>query len=765
VILDNANASSPEPSYEKGHDSLSRQSHDLLIKRHQHDESVVVKVKQDDTMSKLAQTYLGQDANIHQIYNYVIKVGKENNIRNLNHIEPGQTLYFPPIQNQKHADQDNLHPRGLKSVEAPLCAKPADPAAKFGAAGKPLLALPGDHAAKTGPDRKPLVDQPAEPAAKTLPDRKPIVDQLADGSGQESDDIKPLVSRQGADALGVLPPDRESPLAAIGHGMEDELTDNTLGLLGSFSVGAAAVAASKFLPGWGKWAMAGVGAATAAYETYEHGGELAKSAQVESNVSAYSAAELKQSNDTLHNFGRGISDFSAGVIGGGLAGLATSALRSGGLGFAGSSLSKIRLSGSPLYEKSLPPGMPKAGLTAPGRQISLEAPPRQLLLTGPKNAEPAPGKQLALAGPENAANPGALPRSVIALPGLEQATGEATPTVQKLLTGPKSDVERAAPQGHSPAVAQEEARTDKSTATRAAASTESTEANAGYTANRAVTAEVTESVKDVKIESPSPIKRTYEVGGQKYELFKLGNQSWFYGKNSGAAGDVKIHVNVSGPEDLARVQKALIPFLMDNAVASRLATAWKTFDPEAGFAPRSAGSFGPGPTGQEAKGFTIYAKNPAKARKLQALVDKELASKGLSLQEPLDTGNVDLVEGQSGRVGTVRDYFPATKDAVGNIGAKLDDTLASRIEAKFGQGQKLNNSELRAVEQQSGLQRDTLTYDRYGKLMLILQDISHPANGRMYVDESRAVKAFGQMTDRPAIYALSKLFGWNPADA
>jgi LysM repeat protein len=304
------------------------------------------------------------------------------------------------------------------------------------------------------------------------------------------------------------------------------------------------------------------------------------------------------------------------------------------------------------------------------------------------------------------------------------------------------------------------ARTAEAGAGRAATTGESAEAAASRTAGKAGAdaGNGLRSLENVKIKSPSPNERVYDAGGKQYDLRKSPGDSWFYGKNTGS-GDIKIHVNVSGPLDLARVQRVLIPFLKDNPEANRLASAWKTFDPEDGFASPREG--GPSPEGQNAKGFTIYAKTAEQLKELQALIDKELANNGLST-EPIKTGNVDIVEGQSGRVGTVRDMYSLTRDSAGNTGADLGDELAGRIQAKFGHGQKLSESELRAAEKKIGIEDDTLTYDRNGKLMLKVRDVTKPRNGKVYVDESGANKTPGALTDRPAMYAIAKFFGMDP---
>lgn len=269
----------------------------------------------------------------------------------------------------------------------------------------------------------------------------------------------------------------------------------------------------------------------------------------------------------------------------------------------------------------------------------------------------------------------------------------------------------------------------------------------------------------VRVDSPHEMVRHYIVAGREYGLSKVNpDDVWFYGKriaNVNDIGPVKIHVSVSGPEDLARVQRVLIPFLNDNAEADQLAATWKTFDPNQGFG-RGVDRFAPTAVGQRSKGFTIYARNSTDAQKLQVLIDRELTAKGLAVAEPIPSGNVDIIAGSSKRVGTVRDWFPATRGDNG-LGVRLDNGLAERIEAEAGQG-RLSVRQLQSVERQVGLEPGSLAYDRNGHLMLKLHNIEErPRNGQLYADESRAGKAFGHLTDRPAIYALARQFGFDPA--
>lgn len=68
--------------------------------------------------------------------------------------------------------------------------------------------------------------------------------------------------------------------------------------------------------------------------------------------------------------------------------------------------------------------------------------------------------------------------------------------------------------------------------------------------------------------------------------------------------------------------------------------------------------------GQRSQGFTIYARNNADAQRLQVVIDRELTAKGLAVAEPMQKVNVDIIAGSSNHVGTVRDWFVATRGDV-----------------------------------------------------------------------------------------------------
>ncbi len=190
--------------------------------------------------------------------------------------------------------------------------------------------------------------------------------------------------------------------------------------------------------------------------------------------------------------------------------------------------------------------------------------------------------------------------------------------------------------------------------------------------------------------------------------------------------------------------------------AQRLATAWKTFDPAVAFQ-RVPGDPMPGPMGQDAKGFTIWARTPKDATELQAKIDREIARNGLSYDRPRETGNVDFIEGQSNRVGTVRDKFTATATADGRDGALLDTELAKRIEDRYGA--RMSENALRDVESQSGIRPGLLQYDRNGKLMMLLSEKPEMETASTPMRSQRTKNSARWTADRHCMRALAYSIG------
>lgn len=284
--------------------------------------------------------------------------------------------------------------------------------------------------------------------------------------------------------------------------------------------------------------------------------------------------------------------------------------------------------------------------------------------------------------------------------------------------------------------------------------------------------------KDNRLISVTDHVRHYEINGKTYELStRNGSHGWFYG-SGGESNNIKVHVTTKSADDLAKLQQVLIPALHDDPVLSKLAGDWKTFDPNWGTDPSQVAMQGHVPgggSGQSFKGFTIYAKNAADAAAVQKRIDEILVQKGLALDSPHPTGNVDKISGASNRVGIVRDmYEPAYLQ--GNVqGAKIDEALASKIRSEADLPLKGNNSDaalqtkLRTYEQKLGLEEGVLCFDDNGDLMLkgtAGQSSIH--ENYYYLDESRAGKGTSPkdpFSDRPAMYRLFNHYGMDPAEA
>jgi len=268
-------------------------------------------------------------------------------------------------------------------------------------------------------------------------------------------------------------------------------------------------------------------------------------------------------------------------------------------------------------------------------------------------------------------------------------------------------------------------------------------------------------------------KRLYSVDGKGYELTQY-NQDWLYGGRKSPYDlknvDAKIHVDTSDSKDLAKIQRVLIPALMDDPELSKLVPCWKTFDPNFGL-DRPGPGMAPNGKGQWGKGFTLWVEDPTKLKAVQKRIDEILYQNGLSLAKPIDTGNVGDMEGKSNRVTVTRDMFDMTfahKNGQVDYGARIDDVLEQRIKSRFavGDNQSLSAEQLRAVEKLCNMEPDTLLYDHQGHLMLEWRSPSSFGNTgqrESYLDESSAGKTKGHLTDRPAMYSLSNEFGVDQA--
>ena len=276
-------------------------------------------------------------------------------------------------------------------------------------------------------------------------------------------------------------------------------------------------------------------------------------------------------------------------------------------------------------------------------------------------------------------------------------------------------------------------------------------------------------------EGEFPAQKIVEVNGEKFNLMKMPGQVWFYGKfASGGEGAVKLHITTDSPADLGKLQAALIPELNKNPELAKV-TAWKTFDPAIG-AGTATPDFVPTGKGQAAKGFTVYARTPEEAVQIQKTIDKILKDKGLGLDTPIASGNIDSIRGSSNRVGIVRDTYQPAQMPKGSYeqAAKVDKVLQEHIQSSIGMkpGDSFTDAHLRQIELQSGLRPNTLALDKNGDLALLTQArgssvINHGGEPKLYLDESRAGKEFGDLTDRQAYYGLAKKYlpdGKDPAD-
>ena len=282
--------------------------------------------------------------------------------------------------------------------------------------------------------------------------------------------------------------------------------------------------------------------------------------------------------------------------------------------------------------------------------------------------------------------------------------------------------------------------------------------------------------KIIPIDDPKnilPNQRGIEIGGEKYVLEKRHpRDSWFYKESDGTSSPispVKIHVTTDGIADLAKLQAKLIPALNKDPELKALVSEWKTFDPHIS-AGADAGKFPPGGTGNNAKAFTIYAQNPEMATRVQQKLDKILTDSGLGLKQAHATGNIDIIHGSSNRVGIVVDHFEMSKLSNGSQGAKFNDALSAQINAKMGiqAGERLTPKQLNEVEQKAGVRKGSLEYDDQGKLVLTrgsldsrMSDVCGPP--LIYLTEASASKTPGDLSDRPAYFAIAKAFS-NPGE-
>ncbi len=262
----------------------------------------------------------------------------------------------------------------------------------------------------------------------------------------------------------------------------------------------------------------------------------------------------------------------------------------------------------------------------------------------------------------------------------------------------------------------------------------------------------------------------------QHELKMMKWEGWFNAVTPGdgkAPSPIKVHVLTESAEDLARVQSALIPELMRDAELLKYVAKWRGMDPA--FATEGQGRPGvvaPDGVGQGAKAFTIYTKTAEEAIKVQKRVDGILHAKGLGLKEEIKTGNTEVAGGLSMRAAVSRDTFEEGRyfDPMYNVSFKgpvLDAVVEQRLVASFklSPGSKLTQPMLSAIEQKTGLKPGTMVYGAGDRLMLRSGGGQSRSDGAgYYAVESEMSTTFGQLVERPALYALYRAVGVDPCD-
>ena len=283
------------------------------------------------------------------------------------------------------------------------------------------------------------------------------------------------------------------------------------------------------------------------------------------------------------------------------------------------------------------------------------------------------------------------------------------------------------------------------------------------------------------VEADGGTKITYEVDGKRYKLERDASKSpdkprgdaYYYPvpRGKGPLSDVKVHVTALDGPDLARLQEVLIPALHEDPILRQYVRTWKTLDPRFGTGASDAYGVQPSGTNQGAKGFTVYARTDKDTEMILNRIDEILAGHPeLRLDKPADTGNVDVIPGNSrtNRVSRVRDHFEVSPDNASEKAPllKLHDVVRARAHAEFGvapDGQLLP-SQLAELERRTGIAPGTLAYDSHGNLVLKTTERSDVSrHGEVYAMEAGVSKQHGSKTDRPAVYALHQHYGIDPA--
>ncbi|MBY0549759.1 MAG: hypothetical protein K2W95_20970 [Candidatus Obscuribacterales bacterium] len=285
----------------------------------------------------------------------------------------------------------------------------------------------------------------------------------------------------------------------------------------------------------------------------------------------------------------------------------------------------------------------------------------------------------------------------------------------------------------------------------------------------------------VTVRTPEAEKYKYtrqvQIGDETINLKRdpRSGQKWYYSemKDGAKVEQVKLHVAGLNSEDMASLQKELLP-LLEKLRKEGSVSQYKTFDPnffdptfeDIGSGQRANGE------GQNSKGFTIYLP-VAKVAEVAATIDKLLVEKKLSLPADYKTGTVgdnSRAKTESKRVSVERDMFETVAEYPGgHRGARVDEKLQKELTKAYGllgmNGNDLSWDALRQIEKDAGLAPEQLTYDRSGKMIFITPASAVLGNGEMYLDESKADKTPGKLTGRPAIYALYGMMDADPAQA
>lgn len=322
----------------------------------------------------------------------------------------------------------------------------------------------------------------------------------------------------------------------------------------------------------------------------------------------------------------------------------------------------------------------------------------------------------------------------------------------------------------------------------------------------------------VKVTTDGPM-RTVNIDGVEV---KLAGNGWYQTDLKDADGryishgDVKLHVFGKDPKDLAKVQAELIPELVratqpGGPLYGKIGS-FKTHDPmymvQDGWEDRAVGNadrmdkFMPGPTGQNAKGFTIYPRDAEAAKEVRDHISKFLTERGLRMTEPVNSGNVadSTIDRQaSNRVSLERDvvekgYFKDVREGA-LLAEEQNKAAREYAERKVAEGAKgweafKSPADLYA-DQKSGILKDSvlnllsddfkldpkaceLVYadpilgEAERRLMLVTADKSYGYKGGFYLDESKCKKekdiAYdfegrlkSGLTGRSAYYEIAKV--------